>query len=404
MLQPVLVGGKRIRLKRELPEEVIIDEILTRLPIKSVVRFKSVSKSWLSLLSGSHFIQKHKTRSPMQNPIDYDCLVTNKKLHISIVSRNQEIFLLPINAYSLIGSVNGLVCLLRHFKRLSLWNPAIHKSIEFNLPQNKQGGYSYPNLVGVSFDYVSTDYKVVVVYESCAYVYSSISSLWIPLCIPDLKFLVNKFEDIPTTYVKDCPYWTYSTYSSDHDMFVTSAGYCSYGTYPSVKNNFVKSLTALKFDATSNKFKLLAEFFPDARSNERGKIFRFVNMRDVLTLMAHEPSPIGKLDVYSLDEGCGVWIKMYDLGPFERFRRFQFMQQGFKYGDEIVFLEYGKIYYYDHKTDTFKCLQGKNGSRFLNCFTYTPTMVSLQGMKSIYSDNQTRPLGDPMRLITSLKE
>lgn len=63
---------------------------------------------------------------------------------------------------------------------------------------------------------------------------------------------MNKLKEpsfIPTTYVKDCPYWTYSTYSTDKNKFVN---YCLYGTYLSVKNNFVKSLASLKFDDTSN--------------------------------------------------------------------------------------------------------------------------------------------------------
>lgn len=208
--------------------------------------------------------------------------------------------------------------------------------------------------------------------DSCA-VYSSNVDTWIQLSVPDHEFLMNKFKKssfIPTTYIKDCPYWTYS---ADENT----------------------SLAALKFDATSNKFKLLTEFFPDAQSGERGEIFKFVNMRDLLTLLAYEPSPTGKLNVYSLDEekGCGSWIKMHHFGPFEQFRRFQNLQQGFKNGDEIVFFEFGKICYFDHNRDTFDWLPGTEADTLLNCFTYTPSMVSLKGMKSIYSDDQTRPLG-----------
>lgn len=337
------------------------------------------------------------------------CLVANKDAHrysrITIVSRYEETFALPRHGCSLIGSVNGLVCLSR-FKRVSLWNPAIHQSMEFDLPQDKQ---SPPTVMGVGFDPVSNDFKVEVCYPmlySCA-VYSSNSNSWIQLSFPDHEFPMKKFKEssfVPATYVNDCPYWTYSSYSDEKAKFFTFSKYCVCGTYPSVKNNFVTSLVALKFDATSNKFKLLPEFFPDARSREREKIFKFVNMRDLLTLLAFEPSPTGKLEVYSLDEekGCGVWIKMHHVGPFEQFSRFENLQQGFKYGDEIVFFESRNICYYDHKRNTSKSLPGMKAFDLLNCFTYTPSMVSLHGMKSIYTDNQTRPLGHPMRLITSL--
>ncbi|XP_074353009.1 uncharacterized protein LOC141692172 [Apium graveolens] len=220
------------------------------------------------------------------------------------------------NGYSLIGSVNGLVCLLVCPKRVSLWNPAIRQSMEFNLPP--EPGYSrYPTLIGAGFDPVSNDYKVVVCYsllDFCA-VYSSNSTSWIQLSVPHHELLMEKNEKsifVPATYVKDCPYWTYSTYSDDEIKLLTFGTTCFYGTYPSVKKNFVKSLIALKFDATSNKFKWLPEFIPDAQSRE-------YRMRDLLALLAYRPSATGKLDVYCLDEetGCDAWIKTHQVGPFE---------------------------------------------------------------------------------------
>ncbi|KAJ7974833.1 putative F-box family protein [Quillaja saponaria] len=47
-------------------EELLI-EILLRLPIKSLLKFKSVSKYWLSLISCSHFSYLHKDHNPFPN-------------------------------------------------------------------------------------------------------------------------------------------------------------------------------------------------------------------------------------------------------------------------------------------------------------------------------------------------
>ncbi|KAI5660834.1 hypothetical protein M9H77_20157 [Catharanthus roseus] len=46
-----------------LPEEMIF-EILTRLPVKSLMRFKSVSKSWNSIITHPSFADAHRSPSP----------------------------------------------------------------------------------------------------------------------------------------------------------------------------------------------------------------------------------------------------------------------------------------------------------------------------------------------------
>ncbi|XP_073126218.1 F-box protein CPR1-like [Henckelia pumila] len=48
-----------------LPEDVVI-EILVRLPVKSIQRFKSVSKSWRDLIRSSMFIDRHHKRDGKQ--------------------------------------------------------------------------------------------------------------------------------------------------------------------------------------------------------------------------------------------------------------------------------------------------------------------------------------------------
>jgi F-box interacting protein len=43
----------------ELPEELVLDEILIRLPVKSLLRFKCVSKAWRTEISDPFFIRSH---------------------------------------------------------------------------------------------------------------------------------------------------------------------------------------------------------------------------------------------------------------------------------------------------------------------------------------------------------
>lgn len=389
-----LLPIKRTKISQELPEELIRAEILTRLPIKSLVRFKCVCRSWLSLFSNPQFVKQHCT---YLNPNDYDCLVAKKSYNFVTFSRYQETFAFHCDQfYFLIGSAKGLVCIRLH-NILSLWNPAIRQSKEFKLPPL---GYGCLRGAGLGFDHVSNDYKVGILYESvdlpqlCYAVYSCNSDSWIHYQFHDHDYEIFvselNYSISPTTMVNDCPYW--APYS------LVSLG----------KYKVKLTLTALKFEATSNNFKLLPEFCSDFSSQEK---FKVVNMKDLLTLMAYEYCTTGRLHIYSLDEGkgCGgVWSKMYRLGPFKQlYWHFRELQQGFKYGDEIVYFSNSNIYRFDHKTDTVECISGTEAMACSNCFSYTPSLVFLEGMTSIYSEKQSPPFGQcsttPSRLISSLE-
>lgn len=382
----------------ELPEEVVRNEILTRLPIKSVVRFKCVAKSWLSLFSDPQFVKEHHTRTATQNPNDYDCLVADKRTRIAILSRYKETILLPSDRrYLLIGSVNGLICLRRDMN-FGLWNPAIHQFKKFSFPRNCSCSYEFD--AGLGFDCVGDNFKVVVLSADLrsATVYWSGSDSWSNVVIPDNVFRKSGvWKSTPIVIVKSCPYWICSSYANDkHERFI--------------------SLSAVKFNVETNEFKLSPEFQFDASVHGGTYKFhyKFVDMKDCLTLMVNDRNSSNcVLDIYSLDEeeeGFGSWCKMYTIGPLNFHTRGSFVKfsQGFKYGGEIVFYNNGMFSCYDHRTDTIKCLHGTTFAPYLiSCFSYTPTLFYIQGMKSVYLRTQTRTPGcyrTPRRLISSLRE
>ncbi|GAB2233381.1 hypothetical protein Droror1_Dr00002603 [Drosera rotundifolia] len=51
-----------------LPEEIVVLVTLTRVPVKSLLRFKSVSKGWNSTISSLQFAESHRLRST-NNPL-----------------------------------------------------------------------------------------------------------------------------------------------------------------------------------------------------------------------------------------------------------------------------------------------------------------------------------------------
>lgn len=254
-----------------------------------------------------------------------------------------------------------------------MWNPAIHQSKEITITPHCSGKI---NSIGLGSDPVSNDYKVVVSVDSrFASVYSFKSDSWTDLTVPAKLLPKSGLCDLFTsaTIVKNYPYWAPPCFSTPGTEYIYFA--------------------SLKFDAGINEFKLLPKFHYE-RSNARGKDFKFVNMNDCLALMVYEPAAlISLVDVYSLEEkGSGVWTKMYSLGPLN-FHEPGFLTQGFQYGGEIVFDVFGKIFCFDYKTDTIKRIQKSTDIHLVICYGYTPSLVFLPGMKSVYLQTQTRTHG-----------
>lgn len=54
---------------RIIPEDLVIDEILTRLPVKSLLRFKSVCKLWCSSIADPYFVDSHYNHSLHNRPL-----------------------------------------------------------------------------------------------------------------------------------------------------------------------------------------------------------------------------------------------------------------------------------------------------------------------------------------------
>ncbi|XP_075646889.1 F-box protein At3g07870-like isoform X2 [Castanea sativa] len=165
-----------------LPEEVVL-EILHRLPVKSLIRFRCVSKSWNSLITSSAFINSHLTRSLSlpSNPnklIVRHCLDSPYVEHYKLIDDDSDSFdqiqniEFPLTTrcfqhFVLIGSANGLFSLYEQ-ERFILWNPSIRKFITLPKPcitVKTHGRITCRPAFG--FDPRTNDYKVVRIAFRC---------------------------------------------------------------------------------------------------------------------------------------------------------------------------------------------------------------------------------------------
>ncbi|KAL8127140.1 F-box protein CPR1-like [Apium graveolens] len=170
----------------KLPPELIDGGIFSRLPVKSLLRFRCVSKHYCSLIDSPKFIKSQLLKYNL-NP---KSIITWNTLEISSVeldSLDNPILLHhPFEIYhkpnpsdtpfaeraNLLGSCNGLICLLRadlvndpSCAKIVFWNPSTRKyyklpSCEIDLAVHLSNIIEY-EVYGFGYDDVNDDYKLL---------------------------------------------------------------------------------------------------------------------------------------------------------------------------------------------------------------------------------------------------
>ncbi|XP_074352302.1 F-box protein CPR1-like [Apium graveolens] len=140
-----------------IPPEVVELEILTRLSVKSLLRFKSVYKSWNLPITGPDFISKH---NHVHN-LNEDVLLIWSRYRNKLDSLHPKLT-------TIIGSFDGLVCFSDCYAHdnskpfeILLWNPATKWCLKITpLPDESAARYFY-DFVGFGYDSIANDFKVM---------------------------------------------------------------------------------------------------------------------------------------------------------------------------------------------------------------------------------------------------
>ena len=163
-----------------LPAEVI-EEILLGLPAKSVLRFRSVCKTWYSLIANSRFAKAYLARSNQRSSpyflfgrFEYEKEIFSLHSNPAIDDSSDYIEFDPpydtgdiwswTSIYKIVGSVNGLICLVdshhNAYEKYFLWNPSVNRSVRLPLVTNlDQSPYVY--CLGFGYHAPTNEYKVV---------------------------------------------------------------------------------------------------------------------------------------------------------------------------------------------------------------------------------------------------
>ncbi|XP_023750115.1 putative F-box protein At3g16210 [Lactuca sativa] len=192
--------------------EELIAEIFTRLPPKSLLRFRSLSKSLYTCISSPQFIGLHTFRSPQKIRFTHENNDNNKNANDFYTLHGEDelpLCLCPKRGYigittripfpcsnkyfRTVGSCNGTFC-LKTKNVLTLWNPSIRRKVRvLECPRSSElplGG------IGFGFDPISDDYKIVWI--SCekdtSFVYAVKTGTWCEIASPKPEFTSVLYE------------------------------------------------------------------------------------------------------------------------------------------------------------------------------------------------------------------
>ena len=167
--------------------EEILTNILLRLPVKSLLICKSVSKYWRSIISRPSFVESHLIQS-QHNPtyVFYPYDPWHHNVYLLRKTDGEMTESLPgcdgIYFKGIICSFNGLICCVNYYSAflhdIRICNPATREVLL--LPQSRE--LEHPGEVGVAFGPGINEYKVFQFYGGTQHygceVYSSITGSW----------------------------------------------------------------------------------------------------------------------------------------------------------------------------------------------------------------------------------
>ncbi|KAM7511391.1 hypothetical protein LguiB_010266 [Lonicera macranthoides] len=153
----------------------VVIQILLKLPVKSLLRFKCICKYWYTLIKSHYFSSQyyHHHNNRIQLLVHHCILYIEKSAFAlfpnEMLDMHQHLNYLHMPTYltNVVGPVNGLFLLHKDWcsrgSHLALWNPATRKfrtvlRLDSNL---SQWFMTEENYFGFGLDHFTNDYKVI---------------------------------------------------------------------------------------------------------------------------------------------------------------------------------------------------------------------------------------------------
>ncbi|OIT35190.1 f-boxkelch-repeat protein [Nicotiana attenuata] len=374
--------GKSKKTKNRAPDatcncillrEIIID-ILSRLPVKTLLQFRCVCKAWRKLISKPKFIATHFLHSSSLQPSTGSLPLLLHARHLESSDHLLSLINLSPESSSVVeldnpypfflhnilvaGSCNGIVCLFQAplGDAIVLWNPAMRQSR--NVPLSKSqpiiGTHSFVS-IGFAYDSQKNDFLVLslksfgpeTMIADEVEMYSTKSCSWerVP---NEMGFRVVRLSC--NLIIKGVPYW--SALLDD-----------PYGVL-------------VYFDVSKRVLDKLP--MPRVRLEIQGHL---VNLEDSLGILLWDKTDKYNVEIWVMDDEDG-WTKKCNVEMLFGFDR---MIGCFWNGNIVAEDENGVLFLFDPVTSSVKaklCIDNAK-SGFSMIFNYSESLVLMEGMRPV---------------------
>nr|ADM53761.1 S-locus F-box brothers-like protein [Malus domestica] len=368
--------------KIEIPEDKVV-EILSKLPPKSLMRFKCIRKSLCTIINSPSFVAKHLNNSMDNKLSSTTCILLNRcQVHIfPDRSWKQDVFWSMINLsfdsdehnlhydvedlnipfpiedqdnVELHGYCNGIVCVIAG-KNVLLCNPATREfkqlpnsSLLLPLPKGRFGLETTFKGLGFGYDCKAKEYKVVRIIDNYDCEYSDdgetyIEHIALPHTAEVYTMAANSWKEITIDILSKI----LSSYSEPFSYSVYLKGFCYWLSCDVEEYIF-------SFDLANEISDMIDLPFRGEFGFKRDGIFLYNESPTYYCSSYEEPFTLFEIWVMDYNDGFkSSWTKHLTAGPF---KDMEFPLTHWKRDELLMITSDGRVASYNSCSGNFKYL------------------------------------------------
>ncbi|XP_023755991.1 putative F-box/kelch-repeat protein At3g17280 isoform X1 [Lactuca sativa] len=320
---------------RKLPQEILLFQILPRMPVEALPSLMCVCKKWYLFLKSGAFAsaliddhENHHKHLVLPTTDGYTFCSIDCEAPKDGLTMGRFPFLLPINMrhminISILTSVHGLLCLgtIKHenpdiYSDLTLWNPFTNDDKRLSkMSCDTQG------IFGLYYISSDDDYRLLyVTHHPNIYIYSVKSDSWRNVeSTEDFKQSASDWTEPGNYWTKPGDYWEHPSH------FLLNEKLYFLKQVETEPESFIRSYSVMRFDTKTEKFTEIAmPSFGNQMTNCLGFMVLKGCVHFCVAILIEEESYMSSeycnemIELWKMD-GDGDWTKVLTYGPISFF-------------------------------------------------------------------------------------